>query len=354
MNEKKVFAEKLKVERIFELIGRLTNILLIIVKRRAIIVGVLGISLIIGIASPYFFSISNFLNITIAVSINGIMACGMAFVIISGGIDLSVGALLALGGAVSAGFLGAAFTATPKFLVLPWPLAALAGVAVTTLLGLISGLIITKFNIPSLVVTLGMMSVARGLTYIFSDFVLQQTTGSPITFYHPGFEWLGGGYVGGIPVPTIIFFCVILLCWWLLNFVKYGRNLYAVGGDEEVARLAGINTHLTKIIAFTLMGALAGLSGVILTARLSSASPVAGFGYELNVISAAVIGGTSLAGGEGTAIGVVAGVFIIGILGNGLNLLNVPSFYQYIMKGWILIAAVALDSFSKRQLKKRI
>jgi len=320
-----------------------------LIQRRAIIFGVLLISIVMGLSSPYFFTINNLLNITIASSINGIMACGMAMVIISGGIDLSVGALLAFGGSISVGLSGAALTSAARLIVLPWPLAMLGGIVATAVLGLFSGIIITRFVIPPFIVTLGMMSIARGLTYIYGDAVVQKVTGTPMTFFHPVFGFLGGGYIFGIPMPTIVFIFICLLAWFILSYTSFGRNIYAIGGNEETARLAGINTFLTKLATYVVIGALSGVAGIVLTARLSSASPLTGTGYELDVISAVVIGGVSLAGGEGSILGVVAGVLIIGVLGNGLNLLNVPSFYQYIIKGWILITAVALDQYYKRK-----
>ena len=306
----------------------------------------LGMCFFLTVFSPAFLTRYNILNVLSTASINGIMACGMTFVIISGGIDLSVGSVLALGGAIAAGLLGSTYTSAPlaRLLTLPVPLAIIGGIFFCSLTGLINGLVITKFRVPPFVATLGMMGTARGLTYLY-------TGGFPITFPTeiPVFRWIGSGFIGPSPTPVVIFLLIVIVCWWLLNFTVYGRYLYAIGGNEEVVQLSGINIHLIKIITYVFLGALAGLSGIILTTRINAASPEAGLGYELDIITAVVIGGTSLAGGRGTILGTVIGIFIMVVLANGLNLLGVLTYHQYLAKGIVLIIAVVLDSYRRKR-----
>ncbi|MGE5554348.1 MAG: ABC transporter permease [Betaproteobacteria bacterium] len=268
-------------------------------NRIVILGGLLALWLVFGALSPVFFTVENMLNLARIAGMNGLLALGMTLVIIAGGIDLSVGSMLALGGAVGAGLLGASYGSTPPPVALPAWLAVLTAVAVCGLAGLMSGLAIVKLDLAPFVVTLGMMTVARGLTYVFSDFIMRSVPGTAITFSHPQFEWLGSGALWSIPAPAVIFLVTISLAALMLRYTTFGRNIYAVGGNAELSRLAGINTGFVLAAAYAISGALAGLSGVVFTARLASASPLAGVGYELDAIAAVVIGGTSMTGGEG-------------------------------------------------------
>jgi len=277
--------------------------------------------------SDHFLTLPNILNVIRQVSIMGIMAVGMTFVILSQGIDLSVGSLLAFTGAVAAGLLSGGQSIF---------LAVLVGLAAGAALGFFNGFMIAKANLPDFIVTLAMMSIARGLALVY-------TGGRPISGFDPGFRFIGGGRLGLIPIPVIIFLVIIVLGYIVLTRTTFGRYVYAVGGNREAARLAGINTDRIKMAVYTLSGLLAGVSGVILTARLNSAQPTAGRAYELDVIAMVVLGGTSLMGGKGTVQGTLIGALIIGVLNNSLNLLGVASFYQEVAKGIVILLAVLLD-----------
>lgn len=310
--------------------------------------GVFLLILIAGLSllSPNFLSLSNFLDIARVVSIIGIMAVGMTLVILTGGIDLSVGATFALAAVVTASFIPGSFSDAPTSvgLDLPVPLAIAAGLIAGALIGLVNGFIIAKSRVEAFIVTLATMAFVRGLTYLY-------TGGFPTLFrpMPPAFEWVGQGYVFGLPTPTIFFALVIAMGLWITRRTTFGRSIYALGGNEEAARLSGINVQRVKIQAYTLMGALAALSGIILSSRVAAAQPTAGLSYELDVIAGVVIGGTSLLGGRGSVMSTVLGVFILGVISNGLNVIGVPTYYQYVAKGLLLIIAVGLDA----QLRKR-
>ena len=295
-------------------------------------IGLLALVIVMSFLSDRFLTLPNMLNIFRQVSIMGIMAVGMTMVILSQGIDLSVGSLLALSGAVTAGFMAGETNMV---------LAILVGLAVGTGLGLFNGFMISKANLPDFIVTLAMMSIARGLTLVY-------TGGRPISGFDPAFRTIGGGRVGMIPVPVIIFLVIILIGYFILNKTTFGRYIYAVGGNKEAARLAGINTDAIKLKVYAISGFLAAVSGIILTSRLNSAQPTAGVAYELDVIAMVVLGGTSLTGGKGSVGGTLIGALIIGVLNNSLNLLGVASFYQEVAKGLVILVAVLLDSLQHR------
>lgn len=267
-------------------------------------------------SSNYFLSNENSLIVLRQVSINGILAIGMTFVIITAGVDLSVGSVLALSGIVAARFatnnsgLAIGDTATAVMI----PLIVALGIGIVC--GLINGTVLAHYRLQPFIVTMGMLSAARGLTML-------TTNGNPVSQLNSNFRWLGTGYVGGIPVPVIIFILLFALAWLLLNKTIIGRYVYAVGGNPKSARTSGINVVRIKVLVYTLCGALAGISGLILTARTGSAQTNAGAGYELDAIAAVVIDGTSMAGGVGTLIGTFFGVLIIGVMNNGLDLLGV-------------------------------
>jgi ribose transport system permease protein len=282
--------------------------------------------------TPHFFTVANLLNVAQQTVINAIIAVGMTFVIISGGIDLSVGSILAFAGVVMAHALRLGW---------PLPLAILAGVAVGAGCGLVNGLLIAYGRLPPFIATLGMMSVARGGALLATD-------GRPVSGFGEGFRWLATGQVAAVPVPVLVMLLVYAAAHFALQRTKFGRYTYAIGGNEEASLLSGVPVRLYKIGIYVVGGALAALSAVILTARLNSAQPIAGLNYELDAIAAAVIGGTSLMGGQGSVVGTLVGALIMGVLRNGLNLLGVSSFIQQVVIGGVIIAAVLLDTFFKQ------
>ncbi len=294
----------------------------------------LAICVILSFLSPAFLTVRNALNVFRQVSITGIIGVGMTFVILTGGIDLSVGSLLALAGVLAAG-LQIRHGAGP-FLMVVLP------IVVVTCLGMLVGFIISKFKVPPFVATLGMMSAARGMTLIYTD-------GYPISGLSRSFRVLGSGMVGPVPVPIIIYVFVVVVGAIVLSQTKFGRYVYAIGGNEEAVRLSGIPTSRYKMIIYGISAFTAALSGVILAARLSSGQPTAGEGYELDVIAAVVIGGTSLQGGRGSVFGTFIGALLIGVLTNGFNLMNISPFYQQFVKGVIIVAAVIMEQMRSKQ-----
>lgn len=297
-------------------------------------IGLLILVIVLSFMSPYFLTIPNILNIIRQVSIIAIVSFGMTMVILTGGIDLSVGSMLAFAGAVSAGMM-----VNSGFNVF---LAILIGLAAGTALGFFNGLAVAKAKLPAFIVTLAMMTVARGFTLIY-------TNGRPISGFNETFRFFGAGYLGRIPIPVVIMFIFLTIIYILLKKTPLGRYIYAIGGNETATKLSGINTDKIKIAVYALNGFLAAVSGIILTSRLNSAQPMAGEGYELDAIAAVVLGGTSLSGGSGTVIGTIVGALIIAVLNNGLNLLNVSSFYQLVAKGAVILLAVFLDRKSQQQ-----
>lgn len=291
------------------------------------LIGLLLVMIIFWILSPYFMTVSNLLNIAEQTSINAIIAVGMTFVIITAGIDLSVGSIVALSGVALADMLQAGHAG---------PLAIAVGLMVGALCGLVNGSLISYGKLPPFIATLGMMSVARGAALFYTD-------GRPISGFNADFRFLATGEVLSIPVPVVLMLFLYGIAYLVLNRTKLGRYAYAIGGNEEAANLSGINTKLVKTIVYGLCGLLSGLAAVVLTARLNSAQPIAGMMYELDAIAAVVIGGTSLMGGEGKISGTLIGAFIMGVLRNGLNLLGISSFTQQIIIGSVIILAVLVD-----------
>lgn len=287
----------------------------------------------LSLLSPYFLSPSNLLNVLRQVSINAILALGMTVVILKGGIDLSVGSLLALAGALAAGFAVSG---------LPPALAMGLGIGIAVALGILQGLLVAYAGLPPFIVTLAGLTAFRGLTLVYTD-------GRPITGLPDSFLFLGNGTLLGIPVPVVAMLSFLLLTQLLLQNTALGRYLYAIGGNEEAARLSGVPVARIKVFAYAYSGLAAGLAALVLTGRLNSAQPTAGTGFELDAIAAAVVGGTSLAGGRGTAWGTFLGALIIGVLNNGMNLLNVSSFYQLIAKGVVIVLALLVDRLVRRR-----
>ncbi|TFH02080.1 MAG: ribose ABC transporter permease [Calditrichales bacterium] len=297
------------------------------------LIGLIILCIVLWILTPHFLTITNILNITQQTSINAVIAVGMTFVIITAGIDLSVGSIMAFAGVVLAGALNAG---------LPMPVAILIGLGVGMLCGVVNGLLITYGGLPPFISTLGMMSVARGGALLYTD-------GRPISGFSEGFRFLALGEILSIPVPVIIMILVYIIAHFLLTRTRFGRYTYAIGGNEEAAMLSGINIRFYKTAIYGFCGMLSGVAAIILTARLNSAQPIAGIMYELDAIAAAVIGGTSLMGGEGRITGTLIGALIMGVLRNGLNLLGVSSFVQQTVIGSVIIIAVLVDMALKRQ-----
>lgn len=295
----------------------------------------------LALLSDKFLTVDNGWNILRQISVNLCLSIGMTLVILSGGIDLSVGAILGLAGAIAAGLLKngwvlGAFGVRLEFTVTG---AILAGLAVGAAAGWFNGFAITRFQIPPFVATLGMLSVARGLTLLW-------TGGFPITSLGSDFGFIGTGVLLGMPMPVWIMLVLTAGFVVITRRTRFGRHIYAVGGNERAARLTGLNVRRVKLAVYTLAGALAGVAGLIVTARLDSAQPNAGLGYELDSIAAVVIGGTSLSGGRGSILGMVLGCLIIGVLNNGLFLLNVSPFWQQVVKGVVILLAVGIDKMN--------
>jgi len=291
------------------------------------------ICLIISLITPQFLTISNLTIIVTQVSINALLAFGVTFVIITGGIDLSLGSIVAVSGVTSA------MLAHPDSypVLIPIIMGLLAGL----LMGAFNGFIITKSKIAPFIVTLGTMTIGRGLALILSD-------GRPVSNLSDSFNYLGSGTVLGIPVLILIFILVFVLCSIILNKTILGRYIYAIGGNEQAARASGINIDRVKLSVYSISGLLAGLAGILLASRITTGQPNAGAGFELDAIAAVVIGGTSTAGGRGTMAGTLIGVLLIGVINNGLDLLNVTSYYQQVVMGIIIIGAVVLDSLNQK------
>jgi ribose transport system permease protein len=298
-----------------------------ILRSYGIVIAFVLICIVMTILSPVFLTFTNVLNIIRQSSIYGIMAIGMTFVILTAGIDLSVGSILAISGAIAAGSVKAGLG-----LELVVPIALAIGLGC----GLVNGVLITAGRITPFVVTLGTMSVARGLTLIY-------TQGYPISGFQGAFRFVGGGDILGIPFPILIFVLTTVLAWLILTQTRLGRYTYAIGGNEETVKLSGINSDVYKTIVYMISGLASAISALILTSRLNSAEPVAGTGYELDVIAAVVIGGTSLMGGRGSVWGTLIGALLIGVINNGMNLLGISPYFQLVVKGLIIIGAVLLD-----------
>ncbi|HEX7571540.1 MAG TPA: ribose ABC transporter permease [Bacteroidota bacterium] len=287
--------------------------------------------------SPYFFTPDNLLNVSLQASITAIIAAGMTFVILTGGIDLSVGSLVAFAGIVATTVLKTGLPPVAGFIA-----AILAGVAVGSLSGAFAGFCITRFNIAPFIVTLATMTIWRGAAFVWTD-------GRPVWELPAGFAFLGTGRLLAVPVPTIIMVLTFIASHVILTRTRFGRYVYAVGGNIEAARLAGIRTWRVLVNVYILSGTLAALSGILLASRMNSGQPNAGVAYELDVIAAVVVGGTSLSGGAGSIVGTFIGAMLIAVLRNGLNLLNVNSYIQQVIVGVVILLAVMLDQIRRRR-----
>ncbi len=294
------------------------------------------------VLNEYFLTTRNIVNVLRQTSINGILAIGLTFVILARGIDLSVGSVVALAGVVAASLATTSSTAAVAGGPYPVALALVAGIAVGAACGAVSGAVVARFNVPAFVATLGMLSAARGLTLLYSD-------GRPVPALTDGFRYIGNGDLWGVPMPVVLFALVFVVAWWTLTQTRFGRHVYAAGGNPHAATVSGINVGRIRFAVFAISGGLAGLAGMILAARTGSALPQAGVAYELDAIAAVVIGGTSLAGGVGRVTGTVIGALLIGVVNNGLDLMGVESYYQLVIKGVLIVAAVLLDQTRNRR-----
>lgn len=306
------------------------NFLLAIFKHREmnILAVLLIVAFIISLFSPYFLTINNLMGVSRTISITAIMAIGMTMVIITGGIDLSVGSVMGLSSLMTALMFQHGYPAFAAISV---------GLFVGIIAGLINGLLITKINLPPFIATLGTLSIGRGLIYMI-------TKGFPITPDIPdSYTFIGQGYLGFVPIPVVAMVSLMLVFWIIMSRTRFGRHVYAIGGNETAARLSGVKTKRTKIMVYVLSGTISAIAGIILFARLSSAEPASGFGAELEVIAAAAIGGASLAGGYGSIVGAIIGAGLIGVISNGIVLLNINTYAQQAITGLVILFAVSID-----------
>ena len=317
------------------------------IRKYAIVFILLAMLIAMTFLSEAFLTWRNLLNIVRQISVVGLIAIGVTMVIITGGIDLSSGSVLALAAVVATSLAQRLDWADIKFQGLDVPIIVpvVAALAVGALCGLVNGSLIANFKIPPFIATLGMMTVARGFALIYSE--------RPVSGLRDDYNFIGQGYIPpgapfGIPVPIIILLVVAFAAHILLNNTRFGRHIYALGGNEQAARISGINIGRVKIGIYAIAGLLAGLAGLVLSSRIGSGQPGLGLGYELDAIASAVIGGTSLSGGIGTIWGTIVGALIIGVLNNGLDLLNVSAYWQTIVKGSIIVIAVIIDERKNR------
>lgn len=289
------------------------------------LVGLIVVSVLMGFASENFFSVGNIMNVLRQVSIVGILAVGMTFVILTGGIDLSVGAVMALAGTIAAGVMVNAG--------MPGWVGLLAGFGVGVGLGLFNGAMVAWGRMPAIIVTLATMGIARGLGLLYSG-------GYPISGIPSWISWFGVGRVGIVPVPVIAMVVIYALAWVLLQRTAFGRHVYAIGGNELAAKLSGVKTQRVKLAVYGISGLTSACAALILTGRLMSGQPNAGVGFELDAIAAVVLGGTAIAGGRGLILGTLIGAVLLGILNNGLNLMGINPYLQDVIKGLIILLAI--------------
>ena len=293
--------------------------------------------IIFALLSPYFFTPENILNVSLQVSIIAIIAAGMTFVILTAGIDLSVGSVVALAGIAATSVLQ---LDTP--FGVSFPLAVIAALLVGAVSGFVAGVCITRFNVTPFIVTLALMTVWRGVAFVYTE-------GRPVWELPPQFSIVGSGRILALPIPTIVMLFIYAISHVVLTRTRFGRYVYAVGGNLEAARLAGIRTAKILVEVYVLCGMLAALSGILLSSRMNSGQPNAGLMYELDAIAAVVVGGTSLSGGKGSIIGTFIGAMLIAVLRNGLNLLNVGSYVQQVVIGVVILLAVLVDQIRKKR-----
>jgi inositol transport system permease protein len=322
--------------------GQGTEQLLAFLSKYGIVIILLAMLIAFSLLSEGFFTARNIFNIIRQISFMGLIAIGVTMVIITGGIDLGSGSVLALAAVLATSLAQLPESATLKFpgLSVPIMIPVLVALTIGAITGIINGSLIAKFKIPPFIATLGMMTVARGFALIYSNKPLSQLT--------PEYNFIGQGAILGVPFPVIILLVVAIAAHIMLNNTPFGRYIYALGGNEQAARISGINVDRVKIGVYTLAGLLSGLAGLVVSSRVGSGQPGQGLGIELDAIAAAVIGGTSLSGGIGTIWGTIVGALIIGVLDNGLILLNVDQYWITIVKGTIIVVAVIIDTRKNR------
>ena len=310
------------------------------VRKYGIVLILLGLFVLMSVLSPAFLKTRNLLNVVRQISVIGLIGLGSTCIIITGGTDLSSGSIIALAAVIAAslaqraGWEAAMYPALAGKLPLIVPI--LAGLLVGVLCGFLNGWTVAKFRIPPFIVTLGMMTIARGFALLYSD-------GRPVSSLTDAYNFIGQGEVLGIPFPIIVLAVMAVVTHIMLSNTKFGRYIYAIGGNEQAAKISGLNVGKILILVYTYAGLLAGLAGIVLSSRISSGQPGLGKGYELDAIASAIIGGTSFTGGVGTVWGTIVGALIIGILNNGLDLLNVSAYWQQIVKGLIIVVAIIID-----------
>jgi len=296
-----------------------------------IIIAFLAICVILAVnpqTGSVFLTQKNVFNVLRQISTNMYLACGMTMVIILGGIDLSVGSIIALAGCIAAGCV--------VHYNFPLQAALLCGILVGAVVGVFNGFVISKTTIPPFIVTLATMDIAKGFAYVY-------TGGSPVRVMSEEWQFLGAGYIGIFPTPVVILIVVLIITDIIMNHTVIGRHIYAVGGNAQAAKFSGIAVSKVKFFVHTFSGIMAGLAGIVLASRMYSGQPTSGEGAEMDAIAAVVVGGTSMAGGSGKIGGTIIGALIIGVLNNGLNLMNVNSFWQYVVKGCVILLAVFVD-----------
>jgi ribose transport system permease protein len=304
-------------------------------ENMGILIGLIILCIIITIVNPTFLTSNNLMNVLRQTSTNLYLALAMTMVIIIGGIDLSVGSVMAV--------TGVATTMSIAMLDMPVLVAVGIGLLVGILFGAINGYVAATTVIPSFIITLATMNIARGAAYVMTD-------GQPVRVMSDSFNFIGSGYIGGfLPTPVLYLIIFLIVCYLIMNKTKLGRYLYAVGGNPEAARFSGINIKKVKFFAYTFSGFMAAVAGIVLASRMFSGQPTAGNAAELDAIAAVVLGGTSMSGGIGKIGGTVIGALIIGVLSNGLNLMGVSSFWQYIVKGIVILVAVYADVIKRRK-----
>ena len=309
-----------------------------LLEKNGIFLVIVFLCIFFGAASPVFFSAENIINIFRQVSVIGIVAVGMTFVVLTGGIDLSVGATIGVASVFTAQMM--LWGHSPVF-------SAACSLGLCALFGLLNGVFVNELLIPPLVATLGTMTALRGVAYIISG-------GLPVFGFPDSFSVLGQGYFGFVPIPVLVMLGVFAVGYVVLEMTPLGRYVYGVGGNEEASRLSGVGVKKIKYFVYTISGFLSGIAGIVLLSRINSGQPKAGKGYEMDVITAVVIGGVSISGGEGRIAYVVAGVLIIGILSNGMILLNINEYVQWVVKGLVLVGAVGFDRLAKRKGVNRV
>lgn len=302
------------------------------------IVTVLFIIVFLSVSTDTFLTERNLINVPKQIAPNMYISCGLTLILLTGGIDLSVGSIMALSGMV-ASYLSLAG--------MPFAVCALAGFASGTLIGVINGLVIANTSLHPFIVTYCVQSILRGMVYVI-------TTAGTLRLYDPAFLAFGGGSVAGIPWPIIYMFIVIIATWIILDKTRMGRQIYAIGGNIKAAAFAGINIKKNIVSIYAISGFLASLAGLVYTSRSTSMQPTLGTGMEMDAIAAVVLGGTSMAGGQGGIFGTVMGALIIGLINNGLNLLRMDSFWQYIVKGIVILIAVYIDCIKNKRLLKAV